>query len=264
MKIAVCIKQVPDTEARLRVGPDGRWIEEEDLPFIINENDEFALEEAISWAEETDGEVTVFTLGPPRATEALRKALALGAAEAVHLEDRSFQDGDAISTGRALAAAISRGDFDLVFTGSQTDDLGFGATGSVLAEVLGWPHAWLVMGVELDDGEEALQVVREMEGGMNQRIRVPLPAVIEVQAGINHPRYASLRGIMKAKRKPIETPSPSDLGLDAQAVGAAGAGLELLSVSFPPSSEGAELIEGEPEEAAAALVEKLEKEARVL
>lgn len=264
MKIAVCIKQVPDTEARLRVEPDGRWIEEEDLPFVINENDEFALEEAIARAEETEGEVTVFTLGPARATEALRKALALGAHRAVHLENESFQGGDAISTGRALAAAISRDEFDLVFTGSQTDDLGYGATASVLAEVLGWPHAWLVMGVEVEEGGESLQVVREMEGGVNQRLRLPLPAVIEVQAGINHPRYASLRGIMKAKRKPIDTPSPSDLGLDAQAVGASGAGLEILSVGFPPSSEGAEMIEGEPEEAAGSLLEKLQKEARVL
>ena len=264
MKIAVCIKQVPDTEARLRVAPDQRWIEEGDLPFIINENDEFALEEAISWAEKTEGEVVVFTVGPARATEALRKALALGADRAVHLNEDPFLGGDAISTGQALAAAIAREEFDLVFTGSQTDDLGWGATGSVIAGFLGWPHAWLVMGVELEDGGESLQVVREMEGGMNERLRLPLPAVIEVQAGINHPRYASLRGIMQAKKKPIESLSTEELGVDAQSVGSSGAGTEIVSVGFPPSGEGAEILEGDAADAAKRLVEKLKKEARVL
>ena len=264
MKIAVCIKQVPDTEARLRVAADGRWIEEDDLPFVINENDEFALEEAITWAEESDGEVVVFTIGPARATESLRKALALGAHRAVHLEEDAFQGGDALSTGRALAAAIAREQFDLVFTGSQTDDVGHGATGSIVAEILGWPHAWLVMGVELEEGGESLQVVREMEGGMNERLRLPLPAVIEVQAGINHPRYASLRGIMQAKKKPIETLTTGDLGLDAQSVGRSGAGIEIVWAGFPPSGSGAEILEGDPGDAARALVEKLQKEARVL
>lgn len=264
MKIAVCIKQVPDTEARLRVAANGRWIEEEDLPFVINENDEFALEEAIRWAEKTEGEVVVFTIGPARATEALRKALALGAHRAVHLADDAFQGGDALSTGRTLAAAIAREELDLVFTGSQTDDLGYGATGSVIAGFLGWPHAWLVMGVELAEGGKSLEVLREMEGGMNERLRLPLPAVVEVQAGINHPRYASLRGIMQAKRKPIESLTTADLGLDAQSVGSSGAGIEMVSVGFPPSGEGAEILDGDPAEAARKLVEKLQKEARVL
>jgi electron transfer flavoprotein beta subunit len=264
MKIAVCIKQVPDTEARLRVAANGRWIEEEDLPFVINENDEFALEEAIRWAEKTEGEVVVFTIGPARATEALRKALALGAHRAVHLADDAFQGGDALSTGRTLAAAIAREELDLVFTGSQTDDLGYGATGSVIAGCLGWPHAWLVMGVELAEGGTSLEVLREMEGGMNERLRLPLPAVVEVQAGINHPRYASLRGIMQAKRKPIESLTTADLGLDAQSVGSSGAGIEMVSVGFPPSGEGAEILDGDPAEAARKLVEKLQKEARVL
>ena len=264
MKIAVCVKQVPDTEARLRVAADGRWIEEDDLPFVINENDEFALEEAISWAEDTEGEVVVFTVGPARATEALRKALALGADRAVHLSDDPFLGGDALSTGHALAAAIAREEFDLVFTGSQTDDLGYGATGSIVAGALGWPHAWLVMGAELEDGGESLLVTREMEGGMNEKLRLPLPAVIEVQAGINHPRYASLRGIMQAKKKPIESLTTTDLGLDVQSVGSSGAGIEIVSVGFPPSGEGAEMIEGDPADAARKLVEKLKKEARVL
>src|SRR5882724_5289925 len=166
MRIAVCIKQVPNTEARLRVRRDGRWVEEEDLPFIINESDEYALEEGLSLAEKTGGEVVVFSLGPERVKEALRKALAVGAARAVHLSDPAFAKGDALATGRALAAALKRESFDLVLTGSQSDDVGYGGTGSVIAGHLGWPHVWLVMGVELEDGasqgKASVKVTREM------------------------------------------------------------------------------------------------------
>ncbi len=264
MRIAVCIKQVPDTESRLRVGRDGRWIDEEDLKFRINESDEYALEEALRIAEATGGEVVVVSLGPQRVQEALRKALALGAARAVHLVDDAFAGGDATSTGRALAAALRREDVGLVLTGSQSDDLGYGATGSVIAGELGLPHAWLVMGVEVEDGGATAKVTREMESGKNEIFRLRLPAVLEVQAGINHPRYASLKGIMAAKRKPLDTVAAADLGLDAGSVGAAGARLEILSVAFPDSGEGAQMIAGDAATAAKTLVEKLQKEARVL
>ncbi len=264
MRIAVCIKQVPDTEARLRVGKDGRWIHEEDLPFVINESDEYALEEGLALAEAHGGEVVVFSLGPARVKEALRKALALGAARAVHLADPAFAEGDALATGKALAAAIGREQFDLVLTGSQSDDVGYAGTGSVLAGHLGWPHAWLVMGVEVEEGGASARVKREMESGTNEIFRVALPAVLEIQAGINHPRYASLKGIMQAKKKPIDEVAPADLGLDASELGAAGSRLEILSVAFPASGEGAQMIEGPPAEAARILVEKLQKEARVL
>lgn len=263
MRIAVCIKQVPDTEARLRVGKDGRWIAEEDLPFKINESDEYALEEALTLAEASGGEVVVFSLGPERVKEALRKSLALGAARAVHLKDDAFEGGDALATGKALAKAVAGEEFDLVLTGSQSDDLGFGGTGSVVAGHLGWPHAWLVMGVEVEEGGTA-KVKREMESGLNEISRIRLPAVLEIQAGINHPRYASLKGIMQAKKKPLDEVSAADLGLEPPEVGAAGSRLEVLSVAFPESGEGAELIEEEPAAAARLLVEKLQKEARVL
>jgi electron transfer flavoprotein beta subunit len=268
MKIAVCIKQVPNTEARLRVRRDGRWVEEEDLPFIINESDEYALEEGLRIAEQTGGEVVVFSLGPERVKEALRKALAVGAARAVHLADPACAGGDALATGRALAAAIAREPFDLVLTGSQSDDVGYGGTGSVLAGWLGWPHVWLVMGVELEEGSAgggaSARVTREMESGVNEKSRVRLPAVLEVQAGINHPRYASLKGIMAAKKKEIAAVSPADLGLDPAQVGEAGSRLEIVSVSFPESGKGAQMLEGDAKTAAATLVEKLQKEARVL
>jgi len=265
MRIAVALKQVPDTEARLRVSKDTKWIDEEGLPFVINESDEFALEEAQRLVETAgDGEVVVFSLGPDRAQEALRKALAKGAARAVLLSDPAFEGGDAVTTGRTLAAAIrSEGDFDLVITGSQSDDVGYGGTGSVIAGALGWPHVWLVMGVEVEEGGTA-KVTREMESGMNEIVRVGLPAVLEVQAGINHPRYAALKGIMHAKRKPLDRRTPEDLGLDAGQVGSSGARLEILSVGFPESGEGAQMLEGSSEDVARELVEKLQKEARVL
>lgn len=262
MRVAVCIKQVPDTEARLRLAKDGRWIDEEEQPFVINESDTYALEEGLQIAEKTGGEVVVVSLGPDRVKEALRKGLALGAERAVHLRDDAFLGGDAAATARALAAAVEKEEVDLVLTGSQSNDSGYASTASILAGRLGWPHAWLVMGLELEDGKA--RVTREMESGMNQIFHLPLPAVIEVQAGINHPRYASLKGIMKAKKKPIATPSPEELGLDLGEIGAAGSRIEVLSVSFPESGAGAEVIEGDPATAAKILVEKLQKEARVL
>lgn len=261
MRVAVCLKQVPDTEARLRVAGDGKWIDESDLSFVINESDEYALEEALQLAGD-GGEVVVFSLGPERVKEALRKALALGAARAVHLKDPAFDGGDVLATGRALAAAIAREEFDLVITGSQSDDVGYGGTGSVIAGHLGRPHAWLVMGVKMDG--DHLEVSREMESGMNEIVRIPMPAVVEVQAGINHPRYASLKGIMAAKRKPLDEVGAADLGLDAAQVGAAGSLLETLSVAFPDTGQGAQILEGSPEEVARQLVEKLQTEARVL
>jgi electron transfer flavoprotein beta subunit len=264
MRIAVCIKQVPNTEARLRLGRDGRWVEEEDLPFVINESDEYALEEGLALAEKTGGEVVVFSLGPERVKEALRKALAVGAARAVHLNDPAFAGGDALATGRALAAALSRDSFDLVLTGSQSDDVRWGGTGSVIAGHLGWPHVWLVMGVQLEDGNQSMKVTREMESGVNEISRVALPAVLEIQAGINHPRYASLKGIMAAKKKEIAAVAPADLGLDPGQIGAAGSRVEIVSVAFPASGSGAQMLEGDPKTATRTLVDKLQKEARVL
>ncbi len=264
MRIAVCIKQVLDTEARLEISPDGRWVDEEGLRFKINESDEYALEEALALTEKTGGEVVVLSLGPERVTESLRKGLALGAARAVHLKDEAFLGGDAGATARALAAAIAKEEVDLVLTGSQSDDVGFGSTGSMIAGHLGWPHAWLVMGLEVEDGGGSAKVTREMEAGMNEVFRLQLPAVIEVQAGMNHPRYASLKGIMKAKRKPIASPAPAELDLSPESIGAAGSRLEILEVMLPASGEGAQIIEGDAATAARTLVEKLQKEARVL
>lgn len=258
------MKQVPDTEARLRLRKDGLGIEEEDVPFVINESDAYALEEALTLAEASGGEVVVFSLGGERVREALRKALALGATRAVHLADPAFEGGDSIATAKALAAALAGENFDLVLTGSQSDDAGFGSTGSIVAGHLEWPHAWLVMGIDIEDGGGSARVVREMESGVNEIVRLALPAVLEVQAGINQPRYASLKGIMQAKKKEMATKSASDLGLAGSDVGAEGSRLETLAVFFPQSGAAAEIFEGDVTESARQLVEKLRKEARVL
>jgi electron transfer flavoprotein beta subunit len=159
---------------------------------------------------------------------------------------------------------VAREECAIVFTGSQSDDLGYGATGSVVAGILGWPHAWLVMGFGLEEGGGSCRVVREMESGKNEILRLRLPAVIEVQAGINHPRYASLKGIMAAKKKPIAELGPGDLGLDPSALGAAGALVETVAVKSPSSGAGAQILPGDPAAAAKALVDKLRNEARVL
>ena len=264
MRIAVCMKQVPDTEARLRVAPDGRWIDEEDLPFVLNESDEYALEEALRITEKVGGEVVVLSVGPERVREALRKALALGAASAIHLSDEAYLGGDAVATGRALAAAIAREGFDLVLAGSQSDDVGAAATATIVAGHLGWPHAWLVMGLEVEGEGKSLRLVREMESGTNEILRLQLPAVVEVQAGINHPRYASLKGIMAAKKKPISAPAPAELGLDAGEIGRAGSRLEIVTVGFPESGAGAQMLAGDATAVATTLVDKLRKEARVI
>ena len=264
MRIAVCIKQVPDVGDRLEIAGDGRWIDEQDLKFVINESDQYALEEGLTLAEKTGGEVVALSLGPDRVKEALRKSLALGAARAVHLVDDAFLGGDAHATARALAAAIGREPFDLVLTGAQSDDAGYGSTGSMIAGILGWPHAWLVMGLEVADDGGSAKVTREMESGLNELLRIDLPAVIEVQAGLNHPRYASLKGIMQARRKPIDHPAPADLGLADEDVGSAGSRLQILDVAFPDAGAGAQIIEGDPAEVARILIEKLRTEARVL
>ena len=227
MKIAVCIKQVPNTEARLRVSRDGRWVDEEDLPFVINESDEYALEEGLRIAEKTGGEVVVFSLGPERVKEALRKALAVGAARAVHLSDPAFAGGDALATGRALAAALAREAFDLVLTGSQSDDVGYGGTGSVVA---GAPR--LAARLAGDGrrasrrGAPAAKVTREMESGVNEVSRVRCPPCWRSRPASTIRATPRSRGSWRRRRRRSPTVSPADLGLDAGQVGAAGSLVE--------------------------------------
>src|SRR5258707_7774892 len=182
MKILVCMKQVPQKDAPLKLSESGAWIRE-DVSYEVNEPDAYALEEALRQKEKHGGEVVVITAGPVRAQQVLREALAKGADRAIHLEDNSFVALDAFNTARTFAAAIKDEQFDLIFTGLQSDDYGYAQTGVILAEILGWPHATIIMHIEKSDA--GIKVKRELEAGFFQNVEIPLPAVLTIQSGIN-------------------------------------------------------------------------------
>ncbi|HXG56438.1 MAG TPA: electron transfer flavoprotein subunit beta/FixA family protein [Vicinamibacterales bacterium] len=253
MKIAVCIKQVVTREWQLRVNETKVWIRDQDASFELNEPDAYALEEALRLKEKHTGEVVVCSAGPARATQVLREALARGADRAIHVESDALASADAFVVADALAAAIREEQFDLVLTGLQSDDQGFGQVGVVLAEKLGMPHATIIMEVQATDS--TLRVKRELEGGWFQWMTLPLPALLTIQSGINQLRYATLKGIMAAKKKEIRKVTPAGSPASAQ---------KILSVYFPEKGKKTQMLAGSPAEAAKALVQKLRDEARVI
>ncbi|MBV9573384.1 MAG: electron transfer flavoprotein subunit beta/FixA family protein [Acidobacteriales bacterium] len=256
MKILVCMKQVPQKDAPLKLNEAGTWIRE-DVSYEVNEPDAFALEEALRQKEKHGGEVVAITAGPARSQQVLREALAKGADRAIHLEDAGFVGLDALNVARALAAAIKDEQFDLIFTGLQSDDQGYAQTGVVLAELLGWPHATIIMQIERTG--DGIRVKRELEAGFFQFVDMPLPAVLTIQSGINKLRYATLIGIKQAKNKPMRKVTMAEvqpaLGPNLQKV-------ERLHV--PQKTRNTEFLEGAPAEIAKKLVDKLRNEARVL
>jgi electron transfer flavoprotein beta subunit len=256
MKIIVCIKQVPVRDSQLRIDASGRWIQESDLSFEINEPDAYALEEALQQKEKHGGEVVALCAGPARAAQTIREALAKGADRAIHIEEETLASLDTLAVARLLAKALEPEKPDLVLTGLQSDDLGAGQAGVVLAEVLGLPHATIIMHVEKQDG--SIRVKRELEDGWFQNVDMPLPAVLTIQSGINKLRYATLMGIKKAKTKEIKRLTPAELG----AKSATGALIE--KVYLPQKSKQTQLLDGTAKEAAAKLVEKLKFEVRVI
>ena len=253
MKIAVCIKQVPVKEWQPRVDDTGRGIREQDASFEMNEPDAYALEEALRLREQHGGEVVVCTAGPSRAAQVLREALARGADRAVHVEDDRLFIADANVIAGVLAEAIRGETFDLVLTGLQSDDQGAAQTGVILAERLGVPHATIVMDVQVQG--TALRVKRELEGGWFQWVAMPLPALLTIQSGINQLRYATLKGIMAAKKKEILKVSPAALPP---------AKLRVLSLDVPRKTKQTSMITGTSAEAARDLVHKLKNDARVI
>ena len=259
MKIVVCLKQVPSRDAFLKVNADSTWIKEADISYEVNEPDVYALEEALRLKEKLGGEVIVCTLGPARAGQAIKEALAKGADRALHLDDVAFVNLDAHATAKALAAAIRRENPELVLTGLQSDDFGFAQTGVIMAEMLNLPHSTIVMEIQAEGGH--LKVKRELEGGWFQWIEMSLPAVLTIQSGINKPRYATLKGIMAAKNKPLQKLTAQDLGLDAEALKPR----QIISrIYVPQKTVQIEFIEGSPKEIAARLVDKLKNEANVI
>jgi electron transfer flavoprotein beta subunit len=259
MKVVVCLKQVPARDAVLRLNAASTWVQEADLSFEVNEPDIFALEEALRLKEKHGGEVVVCSLGPARAQQAIKEALAKGADRALHLDDPVFASLDAYGTAQALAAAIRKESPDLVLTGLQSDDNGFAQTGVILAELLGLPHATIIMEIQVQD--KVLKVKRELEAGWFRWVELPLPALLTIQSGINKPRYATLKGIMAAKSKPLKKLSLGDLGLATEALAPR---QKIIKVYVPVKAAKTEFLEGNPKEIAQRLVDKLKNEARVL
>jgi len=254
MKIIVCIKQVPERDAQVRISGSGKWIEESDIQFAMNESDAYALEEALQLKEKNGGEVVVLSAGPERAGTTIREALAKGADRAIQVESDSLNQLDALGVAQLLASAARQESPDLVLTGLQSDDLGYGQTGVILAELLGHPHASIVIALETSEDGTTLRTKRELENGWFQWVSMPTPAVATIQSGINKPRYASLKGIMGAKKKPVDQKSAEAVGLAAAQIAPRE---EILSLYFPVREKQTELLEGDAETVAAALVARL-------
>ena len=253
MKIAVCIKQVPTREWQPRLNDAKTWIREQDVSYEMNEPDAYALEEALRLREKHGGEVVVCSAGPARVQQVLREALARGADRALHVEDDALAAADSFITADALAAAMADEKFDLVLTGLQSDDQGQAQTGVILAERLGIPHSTIIMDVQVDGS--SLRVKRELEGGWFQWISMPLPALLTIQSGINQLRYATLRGIMAAKKKEIKKVAlPAGLQPAQQ----------IVALAMPVKSKQTQMISGSAAEAARELARRLRAEARAL
>ena len=256
MKIVVAIKQVPERDAQVRIDAAGKWIEETDLHFALNEPDAYALEEALQLREQHGGEVVVLSAGPERVGTTLREALAKGADRAIHVACDDLGVRDALGVGRLLAAAIKPEAPDLVLTGLQSEDLGLGQTGVIVAELLGLPHATLILHVEKT--ETGFTVKRELEEGWFQTIELPTPALLTIQSGGNKLRYATLMGIKRAKTKEVRSVTSAELAVNAAPV------VLLEWVTLPRKQKSTQMLPGTAKEAAMALVEKLNVEARVL
>jgi len=256
MKIIVAIKQVPERDAQIRIDSSAKWIEEADLQFSLNESDAYALEEALQLKEKHEGEVVVLCAGPERIGTTIREALAKGADRAINIACDDLGSRDALGVARLLAAAIQQESPDLVLTGLQSEDLGFGQTGVILAELLGLPHATLILHVEKT--ETGLTVKRELEEGWFQEVSLPTPAVLTIQSGGNKLRYATLMGIKRAKLKEVRQLTAAELAPTAEPV------VVLDRVSLPQKQKSTQILPGTPKEAAAALVEKLKFEVRVI
>jgi electron transfer flavoprotein beta subunit len=256
MKIVVAIKQVPVRDTSVRIDSSGKWIDESDLEFEINEPDAYALEEALQLKDQHGGEVIALCAGPERAASIIREALAKGADRAIHIECDDLATLDTLGVAQRLAAAVKAEAPDLILTGLQSDDLGLGQTGVVMAELLDIPHSTIIMHVEVDGS--GIRVKRELEDGWFQNIEIPLPALLTIQSGIHRLRYATLMGIKKAKTKEVKKLTAAELGSANQAA------IEVERVYLPEKKKQTQSLTGSPADTAAQLVEKLKYEVRVI
>jgi electron transfer flavoprotein beta subunit len=256
MNIIVCVKRVPDTsEAEVVITKDGRRIEESDLVFDINEWDKYAVEEAALLKEKLGGSITVLAVGPEEVEDTLRRCFATGADNAIRLTDRAFDGSDAATTARILYETIKNMEFDLILTGVQASDDGYGQVGPTLAHLLGVPHATMVTGIEIIDG--GVRVHQELEGGLEEVVEVCLPALLTIQTGINEPRYVSIMGVRKAAKQEIKVIDLKGLGLREDEVGEAGSKTKEERLFLPPVTKETETLQGSPDEVATRLAQIL-------
>jgi len=263
VNVIVCMKQVPDTESLIKIKPDGSGIVTDDVKFVMNPYCEFAVEEALRIKEKFAGQAILVSIGPQRAVEALRTGLAMGADRSIHLNDPAFDGADGLATARMLAEVIKKETFDLILCGRQAVDDDLAQVGPSLAEFLNLPHVTLITKLEITPDKKKAKVEREVEGG-REVIELILPAVFTCQKGLNEPRYASLPGIMKAKKKEVKPINQASLGLPPEEVGAAGSRTKILKYIPPPSRPPGKIVSGEVIEAAQKLVKLLREEAKVI
>ncbi len=264
MNIICCLKQVPDTEAQIKVASDAKSIVTDDIKWVMNPYDEYGVEEGLRLKEKFGGEVTVVGLGPKRVTESIRTALAMGADKGMLIMDDALEGSDSLAVAKALAAAIKGLEYDLVFSGQRGVDDDMGVVGANLAEFLGIPHFSVIDKVEVSEDGKSVKVNRPIEG-QTLVIESNLPALVTAQKGLNEPRYASLPGIMKAKKKPLEEKTLSDLGLDAAEFGEGARKVKIIELTPPPAREAGKIVEGEtPQEKAAELAKLLHEEAKII
>ncbi len=256
MEILVCVKRVPDTsENEIEVNSSGSDIERDDLVYSVNEWDNYAVEEAIQIVENAgSGSVTVVTIGDDESEEILRREMAMGANNGLLLSDDAFENSDGKGIATILKAAVDKGNYDLILTGAQAEG-GAAQVGGMLAAMLDLPYASLVN--KIDIGDSKLKVGREIEGGNQEMNDISMPCVLSIQTGINEPRYVGIRGIRKVASVDIPVMSASDLGIDASAVGEAGAKVKRVDYFVPDLGDGAEMLEGSTEEIIGKLIELL-------
>ncbi|GMU52583.1 MAG: hypothetical protein AMXMBFR33_17290 [Candidatus Xenobia bacterium] len=261
MNVIACVRQTPDTESAIKIAADGRTINTDGLKYVLGPYDEYSHEAAVQLVEKNGGEVTAISFGPERVKETLRNCLAIGASRAVHIHDEDTSHDDALAIATALAAAIKPMSYDVIFTSNKGTDSDRGLVGAMLAEKLGLPYVGLVSELEVEDGGKALMCSRDVEGGQREKIKVTLPAVVCAQKGLREPRYASLMNIMQAKKKPMETKTVAELGVDT----AGAVKLEVEKMEYPPQRPPGRLVEGgSVDEKVKELVRLLKEEAKVL
>ncbi|HTT50794.1 MAG TPA: electron transfer flavoprotein subunit beta/FixA family protein [Streptosporangiaceae bacterium] len=242
MNIVVLVKQVPDTWAERTLRPDDSTLDRASVDGVINELDEYAIEEGLRLAEAHGGEVTILTMGPDKASESIRKALSMGADKAIHVIDDGLAGSDALATSAVLAAVLGRAGFDLVIAGAESTDARMGVMAAMLAERLGVPQVSLASKVDVDGG--SLTVHRQTDYGYD-KVEASLPAVISVVEKINEPRYPSFKGIMAAKKKPVEVLSLAEAGVDPSQAGLAAAATEVISFAKRPPRQAGTVVKDE-------------------